>query len=83
MTKGEYLRQQSTELKRQREALGLSQEAVGDGIGVSAAAIAVWEKGERVMSAYSALLLRLFFKRKWTEREEEARRESAKAEARP
>jgi transcriptional regulator with XRE-family HTH domain len=81
MTKAQFLHQQSEDLKRQRESLGLSREAVGDGIGVSASAIAIWERGSTVMSAYNALLLKLFFKRKWNEREQEARREASKAEA--
>lgn len=70
MTRAEYLTEQGASLKRRRTELGLSLRDVGDGIGASESAVALWEKGRFVMSAYSALLLRMYFKRKWHERGE-------------
>jgi DNA-binding transcriptional regulator YiaG len=76
MTRAEFNAQQAKDLKRQRESLGMTQEAVGDAIGVSASTVAIWEQG-RGMSAFSAMLLVLLWKRKWSERGQEVAREAA------
>jgi predicted transcriptional regulator len=57
-----FIASTGTELLCQRKALGLSQSELAQAIGVSASAIASWERGVGVMSAYSHHLLRQFFK---------------------
>lgn len=80
-SRAQFIRRSADELKRQREALGLSLAEVGEAVDASASVVALWEKGQCMMSAYSAMLLKMLWRRKWAEREQEALKEQMRGEA--
>ena len=79
MSRAEYLQAIAADLKRQRQALGLSQDDVALGVGVAGASVSGWESGKRMPSAYSRDRLKAFFKQQWIERQTLAAREVAAA----
>lgn len=50
-----------TRLRQLREAMGKSQDAMGDKLGVGGTAIANYEKGDRALDPYHALKLKMIF----------------------
>lgn len=62
MTQSAYAKGIGEWLLSNREALGLSQADLAAAVGASRAAIATWEAGTSLMSAYSHAKLRAYFK---------------------
>ena len=77
----QFISRTADELKRKREEFGLSLAEVGLAVDASRATVGLWERGECVLNGYSAMLLRLLWKRKRAEREQEVLREQARGEA--
>jgi transcriptional regulator with XRE-family HTH domain len=69
MKRAEYIATIAADIKRQRLALGFSQGDLAAAIGVSPSAVAGWEKGAGVLSAYSHALLKGYFKKQWAARQ--------------
>lgn len=80
MTREAYGSAVGASLKRQRVSLGLTQDDVARGAGVTKSAISRWESGRRVMDAYSRESLKVFFREEWAKRKAALDQEAARAE---
>lgn len=61
MTRAQFLQNKGAEIRRRREALGLSQERVADAIGAAQTSVGFWERGEGMIGALYADRLTAFF----------------------
>lgn len=83
MTKAEFMHAKAKEIRGQREELGLSRAEVAQAIGVSETTITYWEQSRNLLNAYADMLLRFYFKRKWTEKAQREADEQQRAFTEP
>jgi len=69
MTKQAYEQDVAKEIRKQREALGLTQAWLAQAVGTSAATVSRWEKGERRVGLYAHKRIKVLFRQ---EREAQA-----------